>query len=163
METSHSKVLEEEFKEILFILEKLVRQSNAKVALLIDKSGQIIAKHGSTKGIDTTSLISLSASSIATSEGLAKIIGKKEFSLLFHEGENDNIYMSVIAGRVILIVIGMDNSSLGLIRIRAQETVKRLDSIIRKIFEIIKNDQSKYIDVPFTQVTDEDIEGIFKF
>ena len=56
----------------------------------------MIASAGNTNGIDSTSLASLTAGNIAATSGLAKLCGEKEFSILFHEGEWDNIHISLI-------------------------------------------------------------------
>ncbi|MCK4502414.1 MAG: roadblock/LC7 domain-containing protein, partial [Desulfuromonadales bacterium] len=102
---------DEEYQRILLLLERLLRESNSKVIFLVDKNGQLIAATGETAGLDTTSLASLTAGNIAATGGLAKLIGEKEFSILFHEGEKDNIHISIIGGRVILVVIFDQRSS----------------------------------------------------
>ena len=94
---------EEEFNQVTDVIKRLVASANAKVIFLVDKNGQLITSAGHTEGIDTTSLASLTAGNIAATGGLAKLIGEKEFSILFHEGEKDNIHISIVGGRVILV------------------------------------------------------------
>ena len=96
---------EEEFHQISAVIEKLVSDANAKVIFLVDKNGQLIAACGETENLDTTSLASLTAGNIAATGGLAKLLGEKEFSILFHEGERDNLHINLIGQRVILVVI----------------------------------------------------------
>jgi hypothetical protein len=72
---------DEEFQRISAVIEKLLRESNAKVIFLVDKNGQLIASCGETEHLDTTSLASLTAGNIAATGGLAKLIGEKEFSI----------------------------------------------------------------------------------
>ena len=91
---------DEEFKQINGVIEKLLREANAKVIFLVDKNGQLISGVGETERFDTTSMASLTAGNIAATGGLAKLIGEKEFSILFHEGEKDNLHISIVAGRV---------------------------------------------------------------
>src|ERR1700675_3979646 len=105
---------EEEFRLISTALERLNRDANSKVVYLIDKNGQLIAHAGDSRQIDSTSLASLAAGNIAATGGLAKLIGEKEFSILFHEGEKDNLHISIVGGRVILVVLFDNRSSLGL-------------------------------------------------
>ena len=66
---------DEEFQRISAVIEKLLRESNAKVIFLVDKNGQLIAGCGETDNLDTTSLASLTAGNIAATGGLAKLIG----------------------------------------------------------------------------------------
>src|SRR5512143_2598486 len=104
-------MFEEEFKLAEAELQRLHSQSNAKVVFLVDKNGQLISSIGETKGLDTTSLASLTAGNIAATGGMAKLLGEKEFSILFHKGEKDNIHISIISQRVILVVIFDQRSS----------------------------------------------------
>jgi len=105
MSSSDLIMYEEEFQKIDAELQKLFHQSNAKVVFLVDKNGQLIASAGETREIDTTSLASLTAGNIAATGGIARLLGEKEFSILFHEGEKDNVHISLIGQRVILVVI----------------------------------------------------------
>jgi len=96
---------EPEYESLLSILRKLLTDASAKVVFLVDKNGTLLASAGDAAGFDTTSLASLAAGNIAATGGLANLIGEKEFSILFHEGERDNMHLSVIENRLILVVI----------------------------------------------------------
>jgi len=123
---------EEEYLQIKDILHRLQVDSNSKIVFLVDKNGQQIASMGDMRGVDATSLASLTAGNVAATDGLAKLIGEKEFSILFHEGERDNIHISLVAQRVILVVIFDEKSSLGLVRLR----VKKASMELEKTFEV---------------------------
>src|ERR1700690_2676265 len=125
---------EEEFSRIEEELQRLYAQTNAMVVFLVDKNGQLIASAGDTQNIDTTSLASLTAGNIAATGGIARLLGEKEFTILFHEGEKDNIHISLIGQRVILVVIFDKRSSLGLVRLR----VKKASEALVKIFNDIE-------------------------
>src|SRR4030043_153108 len=112
---------EEEFHQISAILEKLTKDANGKVVFLVDKNGQLIAAAGEYENLDTTSLAPLTAGNIGATGGLAKLLGEKEFSILFHEGERDNLHISIVGMRVILVVIFDARSSLGLVRLRVKK------------------------------------------
>src|SRR6187401_1140827 len=92
---------EEEYQQIKDTLHRLQVDSNAKIVFLVDKNGQQIATQGDMKGVDATSLASLTAGNVAATDGLAKLIGEKEFSVLFHEGKRDHIHISIVAKRAI--------------------------------------------------------------
>jgi predicted regulator of Ras-like GTPase activity (Roadblock/LC7/MglB family) len=150
---------DEEFQQISAVCERLAREANAKIVFLVDKNGQLIASIGATQDLDTTSLASLTAGNIAATGGLAKLIGEKEFSILFHEGERDNLHISVIGGRVILVVIFDTRSSLGLVRLR----VKKASDELNKIFDgLLKKVQAPgTAGSPFAEITDDDIDNLF--
>src|SRR5512139_1119715 len=122
---------DEEAKRINAVIDKLLREANAKVIFLVDKNGQLIASCGASEHLDTTGLASVTAGNIVATGGLAKLIGENEFSILFHEGERDNIHISIVAQRVILVVIFDYRSSLGLVRLR----VKRASGELNDVFD----------------------------
>ncbi len=150
---------EDEFREIEEIISRLVMEANAKSVYLVDKDGQLIASSGETHGIDSTSLASLTAGNIAATGGLAKLIGEKEFSILFHEGEKDNIHISLVGQRVILVVIFDDRSSLGLVRLRVRKASDRLNDCIQRILKRMEKGAVK--ENLFEEITDEDIDNLF--
>lgn len=155
---------EEEFQKIDGELQKLFHQANAKVVFLVDKNGQLIASAGDTREIDTTSLASLTAGNIAATGGIARLLGEKEFTILFHEGEKDNIHISLIGQRIILVVIFDKRSSLGLVRLRVKKSSEALVTIFSDIAGKAEKDKSegKLDESPFAEISDEDIDNLFK-
>jgi predicted regulator of Ras-like GTPase activity (Roadblock/LC7/MglB family) len=155
---------EEEFQKIDEELQKLFQQASAKVVFLVDKNGQLIASAGDTREIDTTSLASLTAGNIAATGGIARLLGEKEFTILFHEGEKDNIHISLIGQRVILVVIFDKRSSLGLVRLRVKKSSEALVKIFSDITSKAEKEKSegKLDESPFAEISDEDIDNLFK-
>jgi predicted regulator of Ras-like GTPase activity (Roadblock/LC7/MglB family) len=162
MPTAYVEVYEEEFERLEQALRRLRYDSNAKAVFLIDKNGQQIAAVGDVDDFDTTSLASLTAGNVAATDGLAKLIGEREFSVLFHEGQRDHIHISIVARRAILLVIFDERSSLGLVRLR----VKRASAEMDEIFEDMNRKESRGLGghletSPFSEITDEDIDSLF--
>jgi len=162
MSSADFVLYEEEFKHLEEALRRLRQEANAKAIFLIDKNGQQIASAGETEQFDTTSLASLTAGNVAATDGLAKLIGEREFSVLFHEGQQDHIHISVVAKRAILVVIFDHRSSLGLVRLR----VKRAAVDLEKVFDTMlqkgeKSGQGAGHASPFSEITDEDIDALF--
>lgn len=160
MSTSSLVMFEEEFRQITTVIDRLLKEANAKVVFLVDKDGQLIAASGATGEIDTTSLASLTAGNIAATGGLAKLIGEKEFSILFHEGERDNLHISIVGQRVILVVIFDQKSSLGLVRLRVKKASEELNAILQKLLQRMEKkpaDQENLL----AEITDSDIDKLF--
>jgi predicted regulator of Ras-like GTPase activity (Roadblock/LC7/MglB family) len=155
---------EEEFSRIDAELQKLHQQSNATVVFLVDKNGQLIASAGETHDIDTTSLASLTAGNIAATGGIARLLGEKEFTILFHEGEKDNIHISLIGQRIILVVIFDSRTSLGLVRLRVKKASDALTKIFDEIIEKVEKEKGtgKLEESFFAEISDEDIDNLFK-
>lgn len=155
---------EEEFNQIKQIISKLRIDANAKVVFLVDKNGQQIAAHGDIENLDTTSLASLTAGNVAATDGLARLIGEKEFAVLFHEGERDNIHISIVAQRVILVVIFDERSSLGLVRLRVKKASAELGDVFGRIMAKVEKERAvggAAFESPFAEITDEDIDSLF--
>jgi predicted regulator of Ras-like GTPase activity (Roadblock/LC7/MglB family) len=155
---------EEEYQRIRSIITRLRSESNAKLVFLVDKNGQQIAVHGDIENLDATSLASLTAGNVAATDGLAKLIGEKEFSILFHEGEKDNIHISIVAQRVILVVIFDSRSSLGLVRLRVKKASVELTEVFDRVVRKIRSERESGDlggESPFAEITDEDIDSLF--
>jgi predicted regulator of Ras-like GTPase activity (Roadblock/LC7/MglB family) len=155
---------DEEFRKIKDSLNRLAADANANVVFLVDKNGQQIAAVGDLQSLDTTSLASLTAGNVAATDGLARLIGEREFSILFHEGERDNIHISIVAQRVILVVIFDERTSLGLVRLRVRRAMSELDRIFEDIAAKAEKDKQTLtadFESPFAEITDEDIDRLF--
>jgi predicted regulator of Ras-like GTPase activity (Roadblock/LC7/MglB family) len=159
MENAQMVMYEEEALQVSEVIDQLIKEANAKVVFVVDKNGQLISSSGETEGLDTTSLASLTAGNIAATGGLAKLLGEKEFSILFHEGEKDNLHISLIAQRVILVVIFDERSSLGLIRLRVKKTTEKLTEIFESLAK--KAAEAEAGSSPFAEITDDDIDNLF--
>jgi predicted regulator of Ras-like GTPase activity (Roadblock/LC7/MglB family) len=158
-------MFEEEYDQIKDIISRLQQDSASKVVFLVDKNGQQIAASGEIRSIDATSLASLTAGNVAATDGLAKLIGEKEFSLLFHEGEKDNLHISIVGKRGILVVIFDNTSSLALVRLKVKKSSRELQEIFERVeTRALGHNQgldSTRFESPFSEITDEDIDRLF--
>jgi predicted regulator of Ras-like GTPase activity (Roadblock/LC7/MglB family) len=162
MSSSNFILYEEEFTLLEEALRRLRQDANAKAVFLIDKNGQQIAATGEIEQFDTTSLASLTAGNVAATDGLAKLIGEREFSVLFHEGQQDHIHISIVAKRAILVVIFDDRSSLGLVRLRVKRANGELERVFESMVEKGKTTLAGQVQIsPFAEITDEDIDALF--
>ncbi|MBT8450437.1 MAG: roadblock/LC7 domain-containing protein [Deltaproteobacteria bacterium] len=149
---------EEEFAQVQAVTNRLVQDSNARVVFVIDKNGQLISASGDTGDLDTTSLASLTAGTIAATGGIAELLREQEFATQYHEGVRQNVHIQVVSGRAILVVIFDNRTSLGLVRLR----VKRATEHLTRIFEIVvAKAQDPFQSSPFAEITDDDIDNLF--
>ena len=151
---------QEDFDQVLGIIQKLILNANAKSVFIVDKAGQLISETGELQGIDSTSLASLTAGCIAATSGLAKFVGEEEFPTHFHQGQRDNLHMTLVGDRMILVVIFDERSSLGLVRLRVRKAGKEL----AKVFEEVRKKSETAMSgagSPFAEITDDDIDNLF--
>ena len=150
-------IYEEDYKAMCQVCDRLVRDANSRAIYVVDKSGQVMASSGEADTFDATSLAALVAGEIAATGGLAKLIGERDFSVLFHEGVKDNIHISLVGQRVILVVIFDERSSLGLVRLRVRKACLDLAGL----FEVIHQKASEQGSTVFSEITDDDIDNLF--
>jgi len=148
---------EEELQQINAVCQGLHRDSNAIAVLVIDKNGQSIAAAGDVDNLDVTSLSSLTAGNVAATGGIANLLQEKEFAGQFHEGERTNVHISIVAGRVILVVLFDERSSLGLVRLRVRKATTGLTTILETL---VQKSQAGAANV-FAEITDDDIDNLF--
>jgi len=158
---SNLVMYEEEFERIKHLLNRLRIDASAKIVFLVDKNGQQIAGAGEVDSVDTTSLASLTAGNVAATDGLAKLIGEKEFSILFHEGRKDNIHISIVGHRLILVVIFDERSSLGLVRLRVRKITGDIERVLSEMEVKAQEVGAAEAASPFAEITDEDIDALF--
>ena len=162
---AHDLVLyDEEFQKIRQVLQRLLQDAGAHLVSLVDKNGQQIAAVGDRSTLDTTSLASLTAGNVAATDGLARLLGEKEFSVLVHEGEKDTLHISIVAGRVILVVLFDQRASLGLVRLRVRRATAELEAVFQEIDRKAASgrlSQARELEASLLEITDDDIDRLF--
>ena len=150
---------EQQFQQLKQVLNKLRLESFSRVVFLVDKNGQQIASHGDVSELDTTSLASLAAGNVAATGGMAKLIGEKEFPTLSHEGERESIHICII-GRVLLVVVFDERSSLGLVKLRVKQASRDLSALFEELERLaaLRRDSEESL---FAEITDDDIDSLF--
>jgi predicted regulator of Ras-like GTPase activity (Roadblock/LC7/MglB family) len=148
---------EDEFNQITAICDRLNRDASARMVFLVDKNGQLIAAAGQSQDLDTTSLASLTAGNIAATGGIAKLIGEREFSILSHQGEKESVFIALI-GRVILVVIYPNSTSLGMVQLRVRKASTELGRILEGL---LRKAEAPGAGSPFAEITDADIDNLF--
>ncbi len=155
-------VFEEEHRDLRRILARIHSDSRARAVLLLDVNGQLVAEWGDTSGLDVTSFCSLAASNIAATASMARLVGEKDFTILFHQGKRDSIHISLIGDRVILAVIFGVEASLGMVRLRVRRAGVEIEGVLRRILARMRLDDRLDVD-PLCDITDQDIDELFRF
>ena len=101
------------------------------------------------------------AGNVAATQGLAKVIGEPDFPTHFHQGERDNVHITLVAQRIILVVVFDERSSLGLVRLRVKKAGQRLSEVFDEIFKRAEAEDGEGPPSPFSEISDEDIDNLF--
>lgn len=121
----------EDIEKIDKLLSEFLRLAGAKCALLIDKEGHLVTKRGEVRTVDMDTISALVAGSFAATKEMARLLGEEEFTALFHQGERDNIQLSLVGDRTLLTILFDDRTTVGMVRLYANETAKKLADIYR--------------------------------
>jgi predicted regulator of Ras-like GTPase activity (Roadblock/LC7/MglB family) len=125
---------EEDSRRIDGILSEFLRESSARTALIVDRTGQLVATVGGAVTFDPTAFASLTAADFSANDQLARMLGEPEFGALFHQGERESMYLADIARRVILVVLFDNLTTLGLVRLKMKQVVDELTQIFHTVF-----------------------------
>jgi predicted regulator of Ras-like GTPase activity (Roadblock/LC7/MglB family) len=159
-------LFEEDFYSMTLILQTLMRSANSRSVMLIDKTGQLISTVGAPPDFDLTSFSSLAAADFGANAELAKMVGEKDFATLVHQGQDDSMYLSMIANRVILVVLFDKKTSLGLVRLKAKRAGDELEVVLNKVFEKLeyKNEDitATALGADFAAEAESEIDSLFK-
>ena len=125
---------EDDFSAITQSLQRFLYDSNARCALLVDRTGQLVATVGEQPNFDPTAFATLTAADFSANDQLAKLIGESDFNTLFHQGEKESMYLADVARRVILVVLFDNRTTLGLVRLKMKNAVDELAKLFEQIF-----------------------------
>ncbi|HEY5219560.1 MAG TPA: roadblock/LC7 domain-containing protein [Gemmatimonadaceae bacterium] len=125
---------EEDFNAITSTLQRFLGDSSARCALLVDRTGQLVATVGEQPKFDPTTFATLTAADFSANDQLAKLIGESDFNSLFHQGEKESMYLADISRRVILVVLFDNRTTLGLVRLKMKQTVEELARLFEAVF-----------------------------
>jgi predicted regulator of Ras-like GTPase activity (Roadblock/LC7/MglB family) len=134
---------EDDFGAIQKSLQKFLNDSNARCALLVDRSGQLVATVGEQPRFDPTAFATLTAADFSANDQLARLIGETEFNSLFHQGEQESMYLADIARRVILVILFDNRTTLGLVRLKVKQTVDELTKLFAQMFQRAQSGEQK--------------------
>ena len=121
----------EQIEAIEDILQDELIDLGVQRVILMDLAGNVIVNLDSgDSNHDVFSLAALAAGNYGAVSAMANIIGEQEFSLLFHKGEEESIHFSKVVDDLLLLTIFNKNVSLGFLRLKVAEAIKRIQMLI---------------------------------
>ena len=96
-----------------------LKESAARLTLLMTSSGQVVAQHGFTRSLDVMAASALGAGIMASTFELAKVMGIRPLDAVVHQGTGVGIYLAAFdtpRGRWLGLVVFGDETSLGLVQ-----------------------------------------------
>lgn len=151
----------EDIKCLEQVLDRLLDLCRASRAMLIDVEGHMVASRGQGAGhLDVQTLSALVAGSFAATKETAKLLGEKEFSVLFHQGEKDSIQLTLIDNRMLLGIIFDDSTTIGMVRLYATETARKVLEVLNRSHANAPGDSG--LGENFSDSVAESMDNLFK-
>ncbi len=111
-------------------MEMFISESGARLALLMNPTGQVFAQHGFTRAVDVMAAAALGAAIVSSTAEITKMLREPSFSMLNHQGPTHGVFLSAFespSGPMVLLVIYGRESSLGLVHLFFEEFVNELN------------------------------------
>lgn len=151
-----------DFQRIHQILDDLLYEANARCALLVDRTGQLVTTVGEKPDFDPTAFASLTAADFSANDQLASMIGEGEFNTLFHQGQKESMYLADVARRLILVVLFDTRTTLGLVRIKVREAVTGLNQVFQDVFQRFERGAQPALERAFVDEAEDEIDRLFR-
>lgn len=101
-------------------IEEFVGETRVRIALLINRSGQVLGQYGFTRKYEVVNVASLAAAANAAANALAQLTGAQRWTYLHHAGSQRQLFIAPIATpaeEIILVAIFDEDSSVGLVQL----------------------------------------------
>lgn len=151
----------EDVEKIDKLLGEFIRLSGAKCALLIDKDGHLVTKRGEVRTIDMDTISALVAGSFAATKEMARLLGEDEFTALFHQGQRDNIQLSLVGDRTLLTILFDDRTTVGMVRLYASETAKKLGDIFEEALTRADSGNNPTLEEGYGKAANKHLDKLF--
>jgi predicted regulator of Ras-like GTPase activity (Roadblock/LC7/MglB family) len=113
-------------------IQVFVRETRARIALLVSSAGQVLAQHGFTRGYHVMNVASLAAATHASSRALAELSGAERWDHLYHGGRERQLFLAPLrtpSEELILVVIFDADSSLGIVRLFYEDLERKVSAL----------------------------------
>jgi predicted regulator of Ras-like GTPase activity (Roadblock/LC7/MglB family) len=151
----------DDLEQIESLLKSFLRETSARCAALVDRTGRLLAVVGDTGGIDQVTFASLAAADFAASDQLAVLLGESEFSSLYHHSDRQSMYLADVAGWAILAALFDRRTTLGMVRIKAKGVVGRLGRVFRELAERGPSGAVVQMEVGWADDVESEIDRLF--
>jgi predicted regulator of Ras-like GTPase activity (Roadblock/LC7/MglB family) len=101
-------------------IQRFVRESRARIALVVTGSGQVLAQHGFARSYEVMNVASLAAAAHAAANALGRVTGAGAWRHIHQAGARQDMFLATLRTPVenlIFVVIFDAESSLGLVQL----------------------------------------------
>ncbi len=124
-----SSLSSEQTQRIEKALATYVEVAGLKTVLLVDPDGHLVNQAGVTDSIDPVSFGALVSANFASTQQIAGQMGESEFDAFYIQGKANDLYLHAVGDIVILVSIFPKSTTLGMVKVFAEKTVKELTEV----------------------------------
>lgn len=155
-------ISDRELATISSVLLKLMNDTNATSAMLLDKSGQVVAVQGNGIRRDATTLGALLAGVFSSSREVAKLLNEKDFRNIFQQGVQENIYTTMVEEQWLLVIIFDKLTHIGLVKVLSKKASDELGRILERVRNDTTRTKSSVLNLQFRSSVEDTIDLLFR-
>ncbi len=110
------QLIVEDVRRLDDLLQEFLKQTDATVALVIDKGGFLLTHQGNADGLDLTTIGALASGAFMASQTLAGIVRDKDFNHTFQQGETTSLFTVNVDEHCLLVVVFPSNVGVGVVK-----------------------------------------------
>lgn len=115
-------------------LKQFVDEARVQLAVLLNRSGQVLGQYGFASSVDVMTACALAAATTASSAELGRLVDGKPFAGLHYAGNVRQIFLGQVpmgSGSLILLTVFDNESSLGLVQLFFAELCASLAAVVQ--------------------------------
>ncbi|BCL83282.1 dynein regulation protein LC7 [Ktedonobacteria bacterium brp13] len=155
-------ISDRELTTISNVLMKLMNDTNATSAMLLDKSGQVVALQGNGIRRDATTLGALLAGVFSSSREVAKLLNEKDFRNIFQQGVQENIYTTMVEEQWLLVIIFDKLTHIGLVKVLSKKASDELGRVLERVRSDTTRTKSSVLNLQFRSSVEDTIDLLFR-
>jgi predicted regulator of Ras-like GTPase activity (Roadblock/LC7/MglB family) len=151
----------EDIDRLNAILQHLVHETKILSVILVNKDTRLLASQGTLALFDMSALAALIVGSYASTQGIAGLIGEKEFTMMSHCGKSKNLLITLVDDDTICAAVFSRSVSLSAV---SSSVAKHIEELRAALLAIKHNMDSMFqgpVAMPSLSLSPEDVEKGF--
>ena len=120
------QLIEEDIRALDKTLKEFLGQTDATVALIIDKGGFLITHQGNAGDLDLTTIGALASGAFLASQTIAGLVTEKDFNHTSLQGETSSIFTVGVDEHCLLVVVFPSKTGIGVVKYYSGGAVGRV-------------------------------------
>jgi predicted regulator of Ras-like GTPase activity (Roadblock/LC7/MglB family) len=125
----------EDIDRLNTVLAPLVTKSKLLLAVLINRDGRVLTHQGNLERVDIVSLAALVAGNTASTLAIANLVGEAEFSTMYHQGKDKNIFIDSIDDNTFLSVVFDDQTNIDRVKVFVRQFERQLKEALHAVYD----------------------------